>query len=217
MYMIADPRNYLSVLTAECRKNWPANRIVTVVCHGHSVPAGYFRTPEVRSLESYPHLLRVELARRFPHAVINVIVTAIGGENSESGSERFERDVLRLRPDVVTIDYSLNDRGIGLPRAYSAWSKMIIEAQKRDIRIILMTPTPDQAEILEDMDKPLNQQATQVRELADRFGVGLSDSLIAFKATVKAGTPLSELMSQGNHPNAAGHRLAAKELFHWFP
>jgi hypothetical protein len=64
--------------------------------------------------------LRAGLAERFPHAVINVIVTAIGGENSESGAERFDRDVLSHRPDLVTIDYALNDRAIGLLRAEKA-------------------------------------------------------------------------------------------------
>src|SRR5687767_13034008 len=90
---------YLAEFRALAAVDWPKNRTLTVVCHGHSVPAGYFKTPDVRSLESYPHLLRVELARRFPHAVINVVVTAIGGEGSEKGAERFERDVLSLRPE----------------------------------------------------------------------------------------------------------------------
>ena len=35
---------------------------------------------------------------------VNVIVTAIGGENSLSVSIRFEKDVLCHNPDVVTID-----------------------------------------------------------------------------------------------------------------
>ena len=35
-----------------------------------SVPAGYFKTPEVDTMNSYPHLLHAALAARFPHAVI---------------------------------------------------------------------------------------------------------------------------------------------------
>ena len=50
--------------------------------------------------------------QQFPHAVLNVIVTAIGGEDSIAGAARFERDVLALRPAVVTIDYALNDRWV---------------------------------------------------------------------------------------------------------
>src|SRR3954467_10042249 len=104
------PKTYLAELEALLRVDWPRNRTVNIVVHGHSVPAGYFETPEVRSLEAYPALLRNDLARRFPHAVINVIVTAIGGENSVAGAARFEKDVLSHQPDLVLIDYALNDR-----------------------------------------------------------------------------------------------------------
>src|SRR5665213_2969528 len=121
----ANPRVYLVNVCEELSKPWPKNRTVNIVCHGHSVPAGYFKTPEVRTFDGYPALLHQQLCRRFPHAVINVIVTAIGGENSESGALRFEGDVLSLRPDVVTIDYALNDRGIGLRRSEKAWRTMI--------------------------------------------------------------------------------------------
>lgn len=78
---VADPATYLQDFGALCRVDWPKNRLVNVVCHGHSVPAGYFKTPEIRSLEAYPNQLRVLLAQKYPHAMINVIVTAIGGRN----------------------------------------------------------------------------------------------------------------------------------------
>ena len=110
----ADPKAYLAHVSDLFKKEWPANRTVNIVCHGHSVPAGYFRTPAVDSPNAYPHLLFMGLKERFPVAVINVIVTAIGGENSSGGAARFEKDVLACKPDVVTIDYGLNDRGLGL-------------------------------------------------------------------------------------------------------
>lgn len=43
--VMAEP--YLHTVTAELSRQWPQNRTVNVVCHGHSVPAGYFRTPGV--------------------------------------------------------------------------------------------------------------------------------------------------------------------------
>ena len=101
---IADERTYLADVCAELSKSWPANRTVNIVCHGHSVPAGYAKTPAVQTFDAYPFLLHRGLNERFPHAVVNVIVTAIGGENSEQGAKRFARDVLSMRPDVVTID-----------------------------------------------------------------------------------------------------------------
>lgn len=213
---IADQRTYLAEFGKLCRVAWPNNRTMTVVCHGHSVPAGYFRTPEVRPLESYPHLLRVGLAQRYPQAVINIIVTAIGGENSESGAQRFERDVLNLRPDVITIDYALNDRSLGLERSRKAWQSMIEHATTKGIKVILLTPTPDQSVSLEDPNDPLQQHSEQVRQLARQYSLGLVDSHALFQAAIKKGVPLPSLMSQVNHPNLQGHTLVAQALTPWF-
>jgi lysophospholipase L1-like esterase len=214
---LADPKSYLAEVTSLLSKDWPSNRTVTIVCHGHSVVAGYFKTPEVRTFDSYPYLLHRGLAERFPHSVINVIVTAIGGENAESGAARFEREVLSLRPDVVTIDYALNDRPIGLARAEKSWRSMIEAALAAHVKVILLTPTADMKAKLLDPNDPLNQHAAQIRRLAAEYHVGLVDSLAQFQDYVRGGGQLAGLMSQGNHPNRKGHELVAAQLLEWFP
>jgi acyl-CoA thioesterase-1 len=214
---LADQRTYLADVCRELAKSWPANRTVRIVCHGHSVPAGYARTPLVRPFDAYPFLLHRGLNDRFPHAVISVMVTAIGGENSEQGAQRFQRDVLSLRPDVVTIDYALNDRAIGLARAEKAWRTMIEQALAGHIKVILLTPTGDLSARLSDPNDPLNQQAEQIRRLAREYHTGLADSLAAFQAYVRSGGKLSDLMAQANHPNRSGHERVAAQLLTWFP
>jgi len=214
---IADSKTYLADVSKLLNAEWPKNRTVNIVCHGHSVPAGYFQTPTVNLLSAYPSLLHSKLAVKFPHAVINVIVTAIGGENSEQGAKRFATDVLALKPDVVTIDYSLNDRFLGLDRAKKAWSEMIEAATKAGAKVILLTPTPDMEAKLDDPNDPLNEQAEQVRNLARQYHVGLVDSLAAFQKAIAAGSALSSMMAQSNHPNRKGHLIVANHLFAWFP
>jgi len=213
---IADRRSYLAEISALCRLDWPNNRTVNIVCHGHSVPSGYFMTPAVHIFESYPHLMHAALAVRFQHAVINVIVTAIGGEHSEAGSKRFV-DVLNHRPDVVTIDYGLNDRRIGLNRARKAWISMITQSQAKGIKVLLLTPTPDLTAKLDSPTDPLIQHAEQIRKLAKEYQVGLINSLGAFQQFVKAGGQMLSLMSVPNHPNQKGHQLVTKALLEWFP
>ena len=213
----AEPGTYLRELSLALARHWPTNRTINVVCHGHSVPAGYFKTPVVDTFNAYPHLLHRALKERFPTAVINVIVTAIGGEQSESGARRFEQEVLSLKPDLITIDYALNDRRLGLDRAATAWQQMIDQSKSKGIKVLLLTPTPDLAAKLQDPTDALVQHAAQVRRLAQTNGVGLVDSLKAFEAAVGAGAKLEELMSQGNHPNRRGHELVSAELLKWFP
>lgn len=214
--LAAMAEQYLHAVTAELARQWPRNRTVNIVCHGHSVPAGYFRTPVVDTFNAYPHLLHRGLKERFPYAVVNVIVTAIGGEDSEAGAKRFERDVLSLRPDIVTIDYGLNDRRIGLQRAEAAWKTMIAQVQATGAKVILLTPTPDTAAKLDDPADPLNQHAEQVRRLAREKGVALVDSLALFQGRLHAGELLDSFMSQSNHPNRKGHEIVAAELLKWF-
>ena len=215
--VLADKGAYLAEVTKEMKIAWPSNHTINIVCHGHSVPAGYFKTPDVRTFDAYPHLLHAGLKERFTNAVMNVIVTAIGGENSEGGARRFEADVLTHRPEVVTIDYGLNDRSIGLERSRKAWEMMIEQAQRAGVRIILLTPTPDMKAHLEDTADPLNQQAEQIRSLARQYHVGLVDSLAAFKDFAKSGGKIADVMAQGNHPNRRGHEMVAKALLEWFP
>lgn len=215
----ADRSSYLSGLCEILRTRWPENRTVNIVCHGHSVPAGYFATPMVDTMNAYPHLLHLGLKHRFPFAVMNVIVTAIGGENSESGAERFDRDVLCHRPDIITVDYGLNDRAMGLERAYAAWSKMIEAGLTAESKVLVLTPTPDvtQASRYDGEDKQqLSAHADQIRALAAKHGVGLVDSLSAcMKYSSEA--DVSDILSWRNHPNRAGHEIVATELLRWFP
>lgn len=212
----ADPATYLSDFKQDLQKKWPNNRVMTIVCHGHSVPAGYFKTPTVDTFNAYPHLLAKALKNAYPNAVINVIVTAIGGEASDRGAARFEAEVLTHKPDVVLIDYALNDRRIGLDKARAAWLDMIGAAKAHHVKVILLTPTGDTSADLSNPADPLNQHAEQIRRLAEQNGVAVADSLAAFKAYIAAGGSLTDLMSQPNHPNRKGHDLVVSALAEWF-
>src|SRR5690606_24484889 len=121
------------------------------------------------------------------------------------------------RPDVVTIDYGLNDRRIGLERARSAWTRMIEQAEAAGARLILLTPTGDTSANLENPDDPLHQHAEQIRTLARKHRTGLVDSLAAYQNYLNDGGRLEDLMSQSNHPNRRGHELVARGLLEWFP
>lgn len=213
-----NPLTYLADISVELHKQWPENCLMNIVCHGHSVPSGYFATPRVEALNAYPHLLHKMLLERFPYAVINVIVTAIGGEAAVGGAVRFGKEVLNHAPSVVTIDYALNDRGHGLAVAGKAWRSMIEEAMSNGSKVILCTPTPDMSGEYGENEswQQLQQHAEQIRGLAVEYQVGLADSLLAFEKAVAAGEYLTNLLSWYNHPSSRGHQLVANEIARWF-
>jgi lysophospholipase L1-like esterase len=215
--MPADTLHYLdSILDAMSQKS-PDNRIVNIVCHGHSVPAGYFATPYVNTFEAYPAQLHRIIKERFPFAVVNVIVSAIGGEASPAGAERFQQDVLCHRPDLVTIDYGLNDRRAGVAAADAAWKTMIEAALEKGCKVILLTPTWDRSYFAQDDNwNQLKEHAASIRALADTYSVGLADSFEIFREQVRKNEDLVSLLSHVNHPSAKGHRLAAEALGAFF-
>jgi acyl-CoA thioesterase I len=213
---MADTVTYLSDIQQELNKVWPDNRTINLVFHGHSVPAGYWHDHEVHTLESYPNLVLKQLKEQYPYAVINVIVTAIGGENSVQGQKRFEEDVLVHKPDVLMIDYALNDRGVGLEKAREAWEKMIQSALEQDVKVILLTPSPDQRVDILAPDNPLEQHAEQIRELAGKYHVGLADPFVEFQQLLQDSEVLEDYMSHVNHPNDKGHKVITQTLLSWF-
>ena len=213
---IASRANYLEKIKAEMLVEWPKNRTINLVFHGHSVPAGYFKTPVVNTLASYPYLVLKDLKSAYPMTVVNVINTSIGGEHSESGLKRFEADVLTHKPDVLFIDYALNDRGMGLERAKIAWEKMIRLALEKNIKVILLTPSPDQRVDIKDDLSILDQHANQIKELAKNFQIGLIDTYALYKNKVKSGSNLIDYMSQVNHPNEKGHQMITDEILGYF-
>lgn len=213
----ADPAAYLAGFNEEFEKRWPKNRRITIAAHGHSVPTGYTTRGVVKPYDAYPHRLEAALKERYPHAVINVIPTGIGGENSIGGAQRFKSDVLSLKPDIITIDYSLNDRHLGLRNPREAWERMIEAALLADIKVLLLTPTGDFKADMLSPDDPIVQHAAQVRELAAEYGIGLVDSYQAFLDHLEANGTIKPIMAQSNHPNRQGHELVVEELKKWFP
>ncbi|TDB67427.1 SGNH/GDSL hydrolase family protein [Arundinibacter roseus] len=212
---MANSTEYLADVKKELQAVWPKNRTINVVFHGHSVPAGFWHDHEVHSLESYPHLVFRKLKEQYPYAVINAIVTAVGGENSQKGEARLEEQVLVYRPDVLLIDYALNDRFLGLEKSKEAWESMIQKALAKNIKVILITPSPDQRVNLLEADNLLDQHARQIRLLAEKYGLGLADPYAEFKKIASTGT-LPQYMSHVNHPNLKGHEIIAQKVVDWF-
>ncbi len=207
---------YLSAIKAELIKEWPNNRTINLVFHGHSVPSGYFVTPDVKPLQSYPLLLLKELKKIYPFAVINIILTCIGGENAEQGAKRFKKQVLNHKPDVLFIDYALNDTGIGVETSRKAWEQMVKAALKKKIKIILLTATPDQRVDLLSKETDLQKICNQVVELSKEYKIGLNDNYTVFQQLVSSGEKIADYMSQVNHPNEKGHQLIVDGIMKYF-
>jgi lysophospholipase L1-like esterase len=207
--------NYLDSIKVKLNKKWPNNKFINLVFHGHSVPSGYTTKGVVDRLQAYPFRTLKKVNDYYPYSVVNTITTSIGGEQSEQGAKRFKEEVLSYRPDVLFIDYALNDRGIGLERAKVAWEQMITEALAYGTKVILLTPTPDLKENITSEETNLAKHSEQIRVLAKKYNVGLIDSYALFKELSQK-QPLEGYMSQNNHINQKGHQFVADAIFEYF-
>lgn len=207
--------NYLDSLKIKLKVKWPKNHTINLVFHGHSVPTGYTTGGVLDRLNSYPYRTLKKVNDFYPYSVVNTITTSIGGEQAEQGAKRFTEEVLNHKPDVLFIDYGLNDRSIGLDRAKVAWEQMIEEALAYGTKVILLTPTPDLKEDITSEDTPLAKHSHQIRALAKKYNVGLVDSYALFKALAEI-QPLRGYMSQNNHINQKGHQFVADAIFEYF-
>ena len=208
---------YLAGLCDELNKKG-SNRIINIICIGNSVPAGFTKAPLVDPFSAYPYLLHRGLKQKYPYAIINVIVSAKGGETSDKGLARYAKDVLLFAPDLITIDYGLTDRFLGLDKSRINLKLMIGLAKDFGIKVLLLTPTPDLKVNMDNPNDPLNQHAEQIRNVAEELKVGLVDSYAMFKLYVQKGGKIEGLLSNNrNHPNLNGHEIVAKEILKWFP
>lgn len=208
----ANPPVVPDSVTAELDKTWPDNRTVNLVFHGHSVPSGYHETPVVKPFDSYPLLAMEKIQKAHPHAVMNAIVTSIGGEDSVKGAARFEDDVLSMKPDVIFIDYALNDRRLPEAEVAKAWRSMAKAAKAKGVPVVFVTPTGARDVKYDDPAEPLEVRAAIIRKVAAEEGVLVADVFAAWKAELNGGTNQNRLLAQGNHPNRKGHEIAAEVI-----
>jgi lysophospholipase L1-like esterase len=191
------------------------------------------------ALVVYANLLEKELPARGIEA--KVINAGVGGNSTADARRRFERDVLAHQPDVVVIQFGINDAAVDVWRNPPATEArvsqkdyelnlrtMIQSLHKRGTRVILMTPNPMRwtPKLKELYGKPpydpaapqgfnvlLAGYAKTVEQLAREEKLPLIDVYQAFEDYGKGeGQAVDQLLLDGMHPNAAGHRIIADLL-----
>ena len=189
----------------------------TVVYMGDSITFGQYLDPSVR----WTALIDQRLGERFPEVELRSFNRGISGETTRMGLERFPRDVQELRPDVMTLQFGLNDCNCwetdeGLPRVSEAAFRanlieMIQRARRFGARAIVlstnhrtlrrdMLPSGD---VYEDRNERYSEI---IREVAEETGVGLCDIRTVFEpfddeklaATLLPEPDLLHLSEEGN-------------------
>ena len=187
----------------------------------------------------YADILRRELPAKGVDAW--VINSGVGGNDTNRARQRFERDVLAHKPSLAIIQFGINDAAfdiwkkppakkprVSLARYQENLTFFIEQLHKQNAKVILMTPNPLRwtPKLREMYGRPpydpndpsgfstvLKGYAAAARRLAQTKGVPLVDIYAGYEAYAREdGQSMDELLLDGMHPNAKGHRMAADLL-----
>ncbi|NJN40031.1 MAG: SGNH/GDSL hydrolase family protein [Gammaproteobacteria bacterium] len=202
---------------------------LTVVFMGDSITEGQYVHHSLRWAEIVSTRLKARFSDRLKPERQFYYVHGVSGETTRQGLERFPRDVQQFRPNLMTLQFGLNDcncwdTDLGLPRvseaAYRAnLQEMIDRAKRFDARhIILSTNHPTLRVRKLASGKSLEEHRLIyndiVRDVAHGTGVTLCDIEKVFARFDREG--LEELLLPEPdvlHLSPTGHRIYADAIY----
>ena len=178
----------------------------------------------------YPLYVRARLNTDHPGAY-DVINRGVSGDRIVDVYARIRRDIINLKPDVLSVLIGINDvwhslsddpNGVEAPKFERVYDMLLCEVREAlpDCRFIILEPfvleaaatvpdesCPDRWHIF-DREVPLRAQAA--RRVAEKHGATFVPLQRVFDEACKKAEP-SWWLQDGVHPTAAGHELITRE------
>lgn len=152
----------------------------------------------------YAYLVYEWWKKSFPNAAFSFVNGGIGGTTSHYGGARAWKDVLCYRPDIVTVDFSVNDDA----------NEFFEETYEGMLRRLLAAPSAPAVVVLNNAfyDTGKNAQDYHNR-IADHYGIPHVSIKDTVYPDVESGKIVRADITPDNlHPNDKGHRLVADEI-----
>lgn len=152
----------------------------------------------------YAYLVYEWWKKSFPNAAFSFVNGGIGGTTSHYGGARAWKDVLCYRPDIVTVDFSVNDDA----------NEFFEETYEGTLRRLLAAPSSPAVVVLNNVfyDTGKNAQDYHNR-IADHYGIPHVSIKDTVYPDVESGKIVRADITPDNlHPNDKGHRLVAEEI-----
>ncbi len=175
----------LKQLIAKCR----AGKDITVVSLGGSVTRGESAS---RFEKAYYNLVGEWIARRYS-VKVNAVNAGSNGTGSVIGVERVERDVLRHAPDLVIVEFSVNDGENDLDK----------EAYESLIRRLLTAPCHPAVLHLAMCNRSLGSSEAIHREICEHYRV----PLLSMKPFIQWVEDSAPYFKDGVHPIDPGFQV----------
>ncbi|MDF1813170.1 MAG: GDSL-type esterase/lipase family protein [Verrucomicrobiales bacterium] len=171
--------------------------------------------------------------KQYPDAAFEEIHAAIGGTGSDLGVFRLQNDVLRHEPDLLFVEFAVNDGGAAPERIHKAMEGIVRQTWKSDptvdICFVYTVSLPVMPHLREGK---MQRSASAMEELADHyhipsihFGIEVAklekSGKLVFKAPKPENIATAEPLvfsTDGVHPHVeTGHRLYTEAIARSWP
>ncbi|MGE5675646.1 MAG: SGNH/GDSL hydrolase family protein [Mycobacterium leprae] len=169
----------------------------------------------------YANLVNSFLTAVYPQLGIRVINMGTSGNTVRDLKARWQRDVLDLNPDWLSICIGINDvwlqydqplipeSHVYLPEYEATLTELVALTRPRLKGLILMTPYYMEPNRADQMRASIDQYGAAVKRIAAAHDCILVDTQAAFDAVFPYIYPAT-LGWDRVHPNAAGHAIMAR-------
>lgn len=158
---------------------------------------------------------------RYPGADITFRNAGWGGDSAPGGLGRLQRDVLALKPNVVSICFGMNDGGYGAfdragyEKYMTGMTGLVAELKKAGVKVVLLTPGCVHSSRLASYNDTLALFAKGVKYLAARENLPVYDIrtlMLDIQNRALALDPKFTMIPDSVHPNNSGHAVMAYGL-----
>lgn len=154
----------------------------------------------------YSYLVFKWFEEKFPKTAFTYVNAGVGGTTSHFGVARVEQDVLRHHPDLVFVEFSVNDENTDFfQETYEGLIRRIISYPLNPAVVLLHNDFYDDRESAEDIHRRIGSHYSLP-------SISIGSSIIP-EVQSKA-IMARELTSDDLHPNTVGHALLAKVITH---
>jgi lysophospholipase L1-like esterase len=158
-----------------------------------------------------------------PELGIRVVNVGCSGNTVRSLKERWDRDVIALKPDWLSVSIGINDvwRQFDLPRVSEAhvdldeyertYDELLARTRPALNGLILVTPHVVEPNRKEPMRVRMDQYGAVVKRLARKYDAVFADTQAGFDRVLKHQHPMA-LAWDRIHPNQTGHMVIARTI-----
>ena len=148
------------------------------------------------------------LSLAYPDAEIEYVNSGIGGTPSELGAIRLEPDVLDYEPDIVFVEFAVNDGGSVVRESFESIVRRVLESEKNPAVVIVVSASSGGLDA---------GPGKAMKTFAEYYDLPLIDVNNAVWEEINAESfAFGSLCSDDTHPNQWGHYLMGRMMLHFF-